>query len=108
MGAKVQQTEEGLGARGPEKMDQNDPSSTAEALAEQYGVSAPTIKRDGQFAQAVETLKPHVPDIAERVMSGEIPSKQAVIEAAQYPGDVSTPLFGNRHVYPPRLLFGNC
>lgn len=66
--------------------DQNDTKlQTAEVLAQEYGVSAPTIKRDGQFARAVEELKPFVPDIQERVMSGYIPSRQAVIEAAQEP-----------------------
>lgn len=34
-----------------------EPKSTAEVLAEKHGVSAPTIKRDGQFAASVEALK---------------------------------------------------
>lgn len=34
-------------------------SHTAERLAEQHGVSRATIERDGQFAEAVETLKPY-------------------------------------------------
>lgn len=37
--------------------DQNDPpKSTAESLAEKHGVSAPTIKRDGRFAESVDAL----------------------------------------------------
>jgi hypothetical protein len=49
--------------------DQNDPmpkQSTAETLGDQFGVSAPTIKRDGQFAASVEAIKPYVPDIEAR------------------------------------------
>jgi hypothetical protein len=38
------------------RMDQNDTSSTAETIAKQTGVSAPTVKRDGKFAQALEKL----------------------------------------------------
>jgi len=39
-------------------IDQNDPliESTADRLATEYKVSAPTIKRDGQFAAAVDAL----------------------------------------------------
>lgn len=50
---------------------------TADRLAAQHGVSAPTIKRDGQFAAAVETLRPHVPDIEQRVIvaSGELSTR---------------------------------
>jgi len=37
--------------------DQNDPQQkTADRLATEYSVSAPTIKRDGQYAAAVDTL----------------------------------------------------
>lgn len=74
-----------LGDRGPQKMDQNEPSSTAAILAKEHGVSPATIKRDGQLADAVEKVKPYVPDIVSRVMSGDIPSKQAVISAAREP-----------------------
>jgi len=34
------------GARGPQKLGQNDPSFTADRLAKEHGVSAATIKRD--------------------------------------------------------------
>jgi hypothetical protein len=67
----------------PQKLDQNDLVSgpTADRLAAQHGVSGPTIKRDGQFAAAVETLKTVVPGIETLVMAGDISSRQAVIEA---------------------------
>lgn len=42
------------------RMGQNDPSSSAEKLARQHGVSAATIKRDGKFAEAVEALPAEV------------------------------------------------
>jgi len=58
---------------------------TAKALAKRHGVSPRTIKNDGQFAHAVEVIEPVVPDINVRVMSGDIPSRQAVIEAAEDP-----------------------
>ena len=40
-------------------IDQNDPliESTADRLATEYKVSAPTIKRDGNYAAAVDTLQ---------------------------------------------------
>lgn len=53
--------------------DQNDTSenrSTAETVADQYGVSAPTIKRDGKFAESVESLKEHVPDLEQGSLQG--------------------------------------
>lgn len=67
--------------------DQIDPietRSTAETLAEKHGVSAPTIKRDGKFAESVDALKEYAPDINERVMSGEV-SRRDVLEAAAEP-----------------------
>jgi len=75
----------GDGQRGPQKLDQNDPASTAERLAADLGVSAPTIKRDGKFAEAVAILESYVPDLVERVMSGELPSRQALIAAMREP-----------------------
>ncbi len=68
-----------------EQIGKSCPSATAERLAEQLGVSERTIRNDGAFAEAVETLKPYVPDIAERAMTGDIPSRKAVVEAAKEP-----------------------
>ena len=66
--------------------DQNDQRLPAdERLATQHGVSAPTIRRDGLFARAVDELKPYVPDIERRVMTGDIPSRQDVVEYAKEP-----------------------
>lgn len=58
---------------------------TSERLAEEHGITEKTIRRDGQFAAAVETLKPVIPDIEQRVLSGDIPGKQEVIDAAKKP-----------------------
>ena len=49
--------------------------TTAERLASQHGVTERTIRRDGEFADAVETLKPIVPDIEQRVMAGDVPMR---------------------------------
>ena len=59
--------------------------NTANALARQYKVDESTIKRDGQFAQAVDTLEDFVPGITARVVRWEIASKQEIIEASKEP-----------------------
>jgi len=59
--------------------------NVALTLATQHGVTERTIERDGQFAEAVDKLKPVVQDIEQRVMAGQVPSKQAVVEAARTP-----------------------
>ena len=45
---------------------------TSEVLGERFGVSEKTVRNDGQFAASVEALKEFVPDVEERVMSGEV------------------------------------
>jgi hypothetical protein len=52
------------GAIGGSSKYQSDTCSkdTADALATEFGVSAPTIKRDGAFAEAVDILSEHEPD----------------------------------------------
>lgn len=42
---------------------------TAEALGERFGVSGKTVQRDGRFAESVESLKEHVPDIEARLQA---------------------------------------
>ncbi len=80
--------------------DQNDTHlpSTAASIADQHGVSEPTIKRDGQFAAAVEKLKPTVPDIEKRVMTGNVPSRKAVVIAAKEPSRARSILDTSAHV----------
>lgn len=63
--------------------DQNDTLPTADRLAVEHGVSAPTIKRDGQYAAAVEKAAALDPDLPRKVATGEAPPKSAVIRAAK-------------------------
>lgn len=65
-------------------IDQNDllPEPTADRLAAEYKVSAPTIKRDGQYAAAVDKLA-EVGIEPQSVVSHV--AKKAVIEAAKAP-----------------------
>jgi phage N-6-adenine-methyltransferase len=87
----------GTGANQYQQTGQNVQSATAERLAQQHGVTERTIRRDGDFAEAVETLKPHIPDIEQRVLSGDVPSKAAVVEAAREP-DRAEQILGKPHV----------
>lgn len=79
---------------------QNEPLKTAEKLAEQYGVSRETIKRDGQFAAAVDKAKAVVPDIEQAIMTGKAPPKKDVIKAAQmledHPKEAAAVLHGEK------------
>ena len=58
---------------------------TAEALAKQHGVDEKTIRRDGQFAKAVEAVKSADPTIERRVAQGgaAAPARKDVIKAAE-------------------------
>ena len=62
--------------------DNFDHLKTAESLAADYGVGQATIRRDGQFARAVEDLKKADPTIEQRVHSGKV-AKQSVVAAAK-------------------------
>lgn len=80
--ATFRRTEEG------QETDQIDPvNSTADRLAIQYKVSAPTIKRDGQFADAADTLAANVgPQVKRAIVTGELPlPKRDIIAVAQAP-----------------------
>ena len=66
--------------------DQTDPivsGDTAERLAKEHCVSAPTVKRAGKFAEAVEKVKAVDPDIEQKVMAGTAPPKAVIVEAAK-------------------------
>ena len=68
--------------------DQNDTSvDTASRLAKEHGVSAPTIKRDGQYAEAVDKL-----GLQREAAGGEVTaSRQEVVQAARSLGETPTP-----------------
>jgi ParB family chromosome partitioning protein len=62
----------------PNKSDQSDRISAAEVAAE-HDVSEPTLRRDGKFAEAVETL-----GIEREIVTGQIDApKHAIVAAAQ-------------------------
>jgi len=91
------------GAMKGKSSGQNVRSSTAESIAEQYGVDERTIRRDGQFADAVEKIEPYVPDITQKVMAGEV-TKKAVIEAAKVPEKAHVSFnSGNNEWYTPAV-----
>lgn len=73
------------GAIGGLSKDQNDtclPYSTAEKIAAQHGVSPATVKRAGQFADAVEKINEVSPGFTNEVISGSSLPRQEVVEAA--------------------------
>ena len=77
-------------AHRPEKRDQIDPVipvRTSERLAKEHGVSAPTIKRDGQYAEAVDRL-----GLQREAAGGRVTvSRQEVVEVARSLPDDATP-----------------
>ena len=77
------------GGHGDQKSgDHSDtPIPTAAKLAEEYGVSAPTIKRDQDFAEAVDTIAEVAgPEAKAAILAGESElGKAAVVKAAKLP-----------------------
>jgi ParB family chromosome partitioning protein len=59
--------------------------NAAATLGAEYGVDASTIKRDGKFAEAVETLRDAVPDLPDWIARGQAPPRQEIIEASKTP-----------------------
>lgn len=92
-GRRYNRTKKDIGAPKREEVNgkelgQNDPIKThkfptAEKLAEEHGVSASTIKRDGKYAEAVEKVKDIDPNINKKISTGNAPPKKAVINAAK-------------------------
>lgn len=71
-GRRYNRLKQPLGGQLPgSRVDQNDPPSTADRLAKEHGVSAPTIKRDGKFFEEVEQLKDKYPEEIEKIYTGE-------------------------------------
>ena len=66
---------------------QNEHLKTAEKLAERHGVSAATVRRDGQYAEAVDKL-----GIQREVAKNEVTAtRQDVVQVASSLGDAPTP-----------------
>lgn len=72
---------------GAKSGDQNDPQKTADRLAASHGVSAPTIKRDAAFADAVDKIEEvQGPEAKAAILSGKSNlGKAAVVKAAGLP-----------------------
>ncbi|MDN5850131.1 MAG: hypothetical protein L0H63_10960 [Nitrococcus sp.] len=66
LGRRYNRAKKANGARGPQKLDQNDPASTADRLGAEHGVSAATVKRSGKFAAQVEKSQVLKQAIAQR------------------------------------------
>jgi len=82
----------------PKKRGQNVPvipERTADKLAAEHGVTERTIRRDGKFAEAVETLAEVVPDLPKQIAEGKAPSRSAIIRAAKEPERAVAILAGN-------------
>ena len=81
---RAKKAQGGTGANQHKQKDQIDPSArTAERLGKQHGVSAPTIKRDGAFASAVDKVKAKTPEIEASLIAGKGPARAAVVKAAK-------------------------
>lgn len=57
-------------------------TTTAETLATDYGVTERTVRRAGQFADAVEAIDKAAPGFTAAVNAGEAPTRQEVVKAA--------------------------
>jgi len=55
-----------------ESSGQSDHLKSADALAAEHGVSPRTVRRDGEFAAAVDSLKATEPEIEQQVLAGEV------------------------------------
>lgn len=66
LGRRYNRVKKGDGERGPQKLDQSEPASTAARLAKEHGVSEATVKRAAKFAEEVEAN----PDLKAAVEAG--------------------------------------
>jgi len=66
---------------------QNVQKLSAQAIAEDYGVDEKTIRRDADFAKAIDTIGKQVgEDVKHQILSGELPvTKKDVVKLAQMP-----------------------
>ena len=79
LGRRYNRAKQKLGGQLPKGVDQIEPPvSTAEKLATEHGVSPATVKRAGQYAEAVEIVEKAVPGFSQAIAA----PRQAVIKAA--------------------------
>lgn len=57
-------------------------AKTADRIAKEHGVNESTVRRDGQFAEAVDRAKAIDPDLPKRIAKGKAPFRKAIMEAA--------------------------
>ena len=84
-GKRYNREKKAEGERGPQKLDQNDPASTAVRIAREYKVGEATIKRDGQYAAALDALAESVgEDFKEKILTRDSTvTKRDVLELAR-------------------------
>jgi len=83
-GSIYNQTSKGHGgARDKSSSGQNVHLKTSQKLAEEFGVTERTIRRDGEFAEAVEKVKKIDKEIGDKAIAGKAPPKNRVIKAAK-------------------------
>ena len=65
----------------------NNSEKTAEAVAEQYNVNQATIRRDADYARAIDTIAVEAgEEVKQQILSGELPmTKKDVVELARMP-----------------------
>lgn len=71
----------------PEQMGHDVPLNTAEAVGAEFGVSGKTVKRNAQFAKAVEKIADSVgPEAKAKILSGKSGrTKKEIVEIATLP-----------------------
>lgn len=47
-------------------------NATAKAIAKEFGVNEKSVRRAGDYAKAVNTIKQMVPEAAEKILKGEV------------------------------------
>ncbi len=75
------------GHRGPKKLDQNEPASTADKLAKEHGVSSATVKRAGKFAEAVEKVETEEPAVAAEGRKAVVTRARAELKKTAAPAE---------------------
>jgi hypothetical protein len=62
-----------------------DTEATAEKLAREHGVSQATVRRAGELAESVETLKADDPSIEQKLIGGKVTRQQVIAKAKAKP-----------------------
>ena len=76
LGRRYNRQKKNDGQRGPKKLDQNEPASTAERLAAEHHVSPATVKRAGKFAEAADQK----PEVATAILPTSVDRASAIAD----------------------------